>query len=195
MVNRAARLGFRCPFVRRCNHSAEATCGERQRRNDIGERVGCEVVNRGLDRGDDAVIDVQDRDGNRPAVPVQLAHLGGIAEAADLMQRAVEPVGAVLGPWGTGLSGGSSPAWSLRYCFTQLPSVISFTPSSRATWAIGRDPSITNCTASSRNSGLNLRYFLAIPCITFRARSYWIVVREQRGTSPATLEWHGRSPW
>src|SRR3954462_5483066 len=55
----------------------------------------------------------------------------------------------------------------------------------RATWAIGRDPSITNRTASSRNSGLNLRYFLAIPCITFRARSYWITVREQRGTSQA----------
>src|SRR4051794_30238158 len=83
-----------------------------------------------------------------------------------------------------GVSGGSSPAWSRRYWFTQLPSVPSFTPSSRATWAIGRDPSITNRTASSRNSGLNLRYFLAIPCITFRARSYWITVREQRGTSP-----------
>src|SRR4051812_22171400 len=82
-----------------------------------------------------------------------------------------------------GVSGGSSPAWSRRYWFTQLPSVPSFTPSSRATWAIGRDPSITSRTASSRNSGLNLRYFLAIPCITFRARSYWIVVREQRGTS------------
>src|SRR3954452_23784470 len=38
-------------------------------------------------------------------------------------------------------------------------------------------------TASSRNSGLNLRYFLAIPCITFRATSYWMVVREQRGGS------------
>src|SRR3954471_19661298 len=82
-----------------------------------------------------------------------------------------------------GVSGGSSPAWSRRYWFTQLPSVPTFTPSSRATWAIGRDPSITSRTASSRNSGLNLRYFLAIPCITFRARSYWIVVREQRGTS------------
>src|SRR4051794_11174603 len=87
-----------------------------------------------------------------------------------------------------GVSGGSSPAWSRRYWVTQLPSVPSFTPSSRAAWAIGRDPSITSRTASSRNSGLNLRYFLAIPCITFRARSYWIMVREQRGTSSGLAE-------
>src|SRR4051812_38549440 len=90
-----------------------------------------------------------------------------------------------------GVSGGLSPAWSRRYWFTQLPSVPSFTPSSRATWAIGRDPSITNRTASSRNSGLNLRYFLAIPCITFRARSYWIRVREQRGTSTIVVDLGG----
>src|SRR4051794_21178481 len=58
-------------------------------------------------------------------------------------------------------------------------------PSSRATCAIGRDPSITSLTASSLNSGLNLRYFLAIPCITFRARSYWI--RSENNGAPQLM--------
>src|SRR4051794_9915624 len=71
-------------------------------------------------------------------------------------------------------SGGSSPAWSRRYWLTQFPSVPSLMPSSRATWAVGREPSITSLTASSLNSGVNLRYFLATSYITFRARSYWI---------------------
>jgi IS5 family transposase len=38
-----------------------------------------------------------------------------------------------------------------------------------------------------------LRYFLAIPCITFRARSYWITVREQRGTSARQAHEHRRT--
>ena len=49
----------------------------------------------------------------------------------------------------------------------------------------GRDPSITSFTASSLNSGLNLRYFLAIPCITFRAGSYWI--RSENNGAPQLL--------
>src|SRR4029450_825533 len=56
--------------------------------------------------------------------------------------------------WET-VRGGSSPACSRRYALTQLPSVPSTIPSSRATCAIGRDVSITAFTASSRNSAEN----------------------------------------
>ncbi len=69
----------------------------------------------------------------------------------------------VARPRSTGRArGGSSPACSARYCVTQFPKVPSLIPSSRATWAIGRDASITRRTASSRNSVLNFRYFRAI---------------------------------
>ena len=74
-----------------------------------------------------------------------------------------EPVvggfGGVVGPLGEQPTGGqvfkagSSPACSRRYAATQFPSVPSPMPSSRATAAIGRDPSITSFTASSRNCG------------------------------------------
>lgn len=50
-------------------------------------------------------------------------------------------------------NGGSSPACATRYFATQLPNVVSFTPISRATSAIGCDDSMTSFTASSLNSG------------------------------------------
>src|SRR6266516_142596 len=56
-------------------------------------------------------------------------------------------------------NGGSSPACFSRYARTQLPSEVSLIPSSRATSAIGRDVSTTIRAASSRNSGVNFRYF------------------------------------
>src|SRR5204863_10166301 len=58
-------------------------------------------------------------------------------------------------------SGGSSSACFSRYARTQLPSEVSFIPSSRATSAIGRDVSTTIRAASLRNSGVNFRYFPA----------------------------------
>src|SRR4029450_2567519 len=48
-----------------------------------------------------------------------------------------------------------APGFPRRYALTQLPSVPSTIPSSRATCAIGRDVSITAFTASSRNSAEN----------------------------------------
>lgn len=47
-----------------------------------------------------------------------------------------------------------------RYPFTQNPSVVSFTPSSRATWAIGLEKLTTILAASSLNSGEYLLGFL-----------------------------------
>src|SRR5680860_30425 len=77
--------------------------------------------------------------------------------------------------------GGSSPAWSLRYLFTQFPNVPSFRPNSRATWAIGREVSITIFTASSRNSGVK-RFLLLLMCSPSGPRFYWcLTVRIPRG--------------
>src|SRR6185503_766540 len=53
------------------------------------------------------------------------------------------------------VNGGSSPACSTRYLLTQLPSVPSCTPISRATSAIGREVSTTRRTASDLNFGVN----------------------------------------
>ena len=55
---------------------------------------------------------------------------------------------------------------SWRYMLTQFPRMPSLIPSSRATWAIGRESSITRRTASPLNSGLNSRYCRDIPSPT-----------------------------
>src|SRR4029453_7700619 len=60
------------------------------------------------------------------------------------------------------VKGGSSPACSTRCLLTQLPSVPSCTPISRATSAIGRDVSTTRRTASDLNSGVNFLRFSRI---------------------------------
>src|SRR5689334_12292404 len=72
------------------------------------------------------------------------------------------------------VNGGSSPACSTRYLLTQLPSVPSCTPISRATSAIGRDVSTTSRTASDLNSGVNFRRFSRIDDPPFRAGPYWV---------------------
>src|SRR5437588_1290658 len=56
--------------------------------------------------------------------------------------------------------GGSFSGYLARYAFTQYPRVISCTPISRATWAIGREESTTILAASSLNSG---EYCLRFP--------------------------------
>src|SRR6478752_9167687 len=76
-------------------------------------------------------------------------------------------------------NGGSSPACSSRYARSQFPSVVSLTPSSRATSAIERLESMTRRAASSRNSGLNLRYFPATTTSPFRNGTY--LVRSPEG--------------
>src|SRR5688572_20372785 len=57
----------------------------------------------------------------------------------------------------TGDSSGSVSGLPSRHAFTQLPNVPSLTPRSRATSAIGLPVSITSCTASALNCGLNFR--------------------------------------
>src|SRR5688572_17941004 len=57
----------------------------------------------------------------------------------------------------TGDSSGSVSGLASRHAFTQLPNVPSLTPRSRATSAIGLPVSITSCTASALNCGLNFR--------------------------------------
>src|SRR6185369_17379037 len=71
-------------------------------------------------------------------------------------------------------SGGFSSACSTRYLFTQFPSVPSLTWISRATSAIARDDSITIFTASSLNSGLNLRRRSRNDQPPFRTGPYWV---------------------
>src|SRR5580704_9551394 len=51
-------------------------------------------------------------------------------------------------------AGSGCPAIFFRYAFTQNPSVVSLTPSSRATRAIGKEPSTTFLAACSLNSGV-----------------------------------------
>src|SRR5680860_1778313 len=80
-------------------------------------------------------------------------------------------------------NGGSSPACSRRYVFTQLPSVPSFRPSSRATCAIGRELSITNFTASSRYSGENFLRLDDIMPLYLTDGIIVVPVREPRGPS------------
>src|SRR4029453_1796220 len=72
------------------------------------------------------------------------------------------------------VNGGSSPACSTRYLLTQLPSVPSCTPISRATSAIGREVSTTSRTASDLNSGVNFRRFSRIDVPPFRPGPYWV---------------------
>jgi len=69
---------------------------------------------------------------------------------------------------------GSSPACSRRYAATQFPSVPSPMPSSRATAAIGRDPSITSFTASSRNCGEKF-LFARGNCFPLQADQFYLV--------------------
>src|SRR6478672_11441199 len=76
-------------------------------------------------------------------------------------------------------NGGSSPACSSRYARSQFPSVVSLTLISRATSAIERLESMTMRAASSRNSGLNLRYFPATTTSPFRNGTY--LVRSPEG--------------
>src|SRR5680860_1292282 len=80
-------------------------------------------------------------------------------------------------------NGGSSPACSRRYVFTQLPRVPSFRPSSRATCAIGRELSITNFTASSRYSGENFLRLDDIMPLYLTDGIIVVPVREPRGPS------------
>src|SRR5689334_22711475 len=87
------------------------------------------------------------------------------------------------------VNGGSSPACSTRCLLTQLPSVPSCTPISRATSAIGREVSTTRRTASDLNSGVNFRRFSRIDVPPFRTGPYW--VRYPKCGRHATLaEWH-----
>src|SRR5689334_18409989 len=72
------------------------------------------------------------------------------------------------------VNGGSSPACSTRCLLTQLPSVPSCTPISRATSAIGREVSTTRRTASDLNSGVNFRRFSRIDAPPFRTGPYWV---------------------
>src|SRR5215210_5260382 len=69
---------------------------------------------------------------------------------------------------------GSSPACSRRYAATQLPSVPSPMPSSRATAATGRDPSITSFTASSRNCGEKV-LFARANCLPLQIDQFYLV--------------------
>src|SRR6187397_895434 len=71
-------------------------------------------------------------------------------------------------------SGGSSSTCAIRYLFTQLPRVPSFTWISRATSAIGRDDSVTIFAASSLNSGVNFLRRSRIDHPPFRAGPYWV---------------------
>jgi hypothetical protein len=73
-----------------------------------------------------------------------------------------------------------------RYAATQFPSVPSPIPSSRATAAIGRDVSITNFTASSRNSGEKF-LFARDNCLPLQANQFYFgpPVRKTRGGSPS----------
>src|SRR3954470_9810590 len=85
-------------------------------------------------------------------------------------------------------SGGSSPAWSSRYLWTQFPRVPSFTWISRATSATGRDDSITIFTASSLNSGVNFLRRSRIDRPPFRAGPYWVRYPES-GRLASSTRW------
>ena len=69
---------------------------------------------------------------------------------------------------------GSSPACLRRYAATQLPRVPSPMPSSRATATIGRDPSITNLTASSLNCGEKV-LFARANCFPLQINQFYLV--------------------
>src|ERR1700728_3467229 len=69
------------------------------------------------------------------------------------------------------VSGASASACLSLYSRTQLPSVVSCTPYSRATSVIARDVSITSFTTSSRNSGEYFRYPFGIIPPSFGWRS------------------------
>jgi hypothetical protein len=71
-------------------------------------------------------------------------------------------------------SAGSSPACASRYSFTQLPSVVLLTFSSRATRATVWEVSTTILAASSLNSGENFLRFLVTRSRSFPEGSYWI---------------------
>ena len=86
-------------------------------------------------------------------------------------------------------SGGSSAACAARYFFTQPPTVVSFSPYSRATSAIDRFDSTMSFATSSRNSGLYFVYFPVNSSHPFRIGPYLVRSPEsgrhaQCGTEP-----------
>jgi hypothetical protein len=80
----------------------------------------------------------------------------------------------------------ASPFFSL-YARTQLPSVVSCTPYSRATSVIARDVSITSLTTSSRNSGEYFLYPLTFPPVLSAEDPKGSAVRKTGGTSTGRL--------
>src|SRR5208283_2925393 len=87
-------------------------------------------------------------------------------------------------------SGGSSAACAMRYFFTQLPTVVSLSPYSRATSAIDRFDSTMSFATSSRNSGLYFVYFPVNSSHPFRIGPY--LVRSPESGRHATA---GSYPW
>src|SRR5665811_179870 len=74
-------------------------------------------------------------------------------------------------------------AWSRRYLFTQFPKVASPIPSSRATCAVGREESMTNFTASARNSGEKVLLLRVMRQSPLPGEPIYPTVRETGGRS------------